>query len=195
MDTSLPALLSDGIIIEQAFPLRWRSLDIASFDSEQITLSRHNGQILRVLASIEEGGPEPDSETDTLSRELRCLDDKLDLVLSMLGTLLVRDSALPAATPTWLGAKGLMFVVTAEAEALLPPENAVSLLELFLEPRFPQPLRLPVRLEPAGQGSSGCQMLAVFRDVGTEVTELLEKFIFRQHRRAIALSRQSATSQ
>jgi hypothetical protein len=195
MHTPLPALLSDGIVIEQAFPLRWRSLEAALSSSERGGLSSHNRQVLNVLTSMDGVGVESEGEVDTLSRELRCLDDKLNFVVSMLGTLLARDGELPAAVPTWLGARGLMCAVLDEMETPLPPKGDIFLLELFLEPRFPQPIKLPVGLEPVGQTSSGLLILAVFRDLGTEVTELLEKCIFRQHRRAIALSHKSQKSQ
>jgi hypothetical protein len=189
MNSPISEALSNGLIIEDKYPLTWRRLDEAPTSSELTRLFSHNCQILNVLLSLDEKDHAFEAEQDALTREIKLLDDKLNLVLNMLGQLLARESNLPTALPVCLGPKGLQYLLPAERTA--PPESGhLYQLDVFLDSRFPQPVSLVCKMSLEGNSEAGNLLLAIFQDVGLGVEELLEKFIFRHHRRTIALSRQ-----
>jgi hypothetical protein len=60
---------------------------------------------------------------------------------------------------------------------------------MFLDPQFPQSLSFFARADVVQQVGTGSFMVATFQYKDQDVQELLEKFIFQQHRRVIASSR------
>ncbi len=188
MNIPTPDALSNSLVIEDKYPLAWQCLDEVPTSSQLVQISNRNRQILNVLLSLDEKNHDSEVEQNALTKEIKLLDDKLNLVLAMMGQLLARESNLPTVLPVCLGAKGLQYLLPAQDERL--PENGhLYQLDLFLDGRFPQPISLISRVSVDINSEAGKLILVIFQDIGTEVEELLEKFIFRHHRRAIAQSR------
>jgi hypothetical protein len=65
--------------------------------------------------------------------------------------------------------------------------SAVGRVDIYLRAGLPVALSLPVLLHPVTDG----QVLAEFQGLDAAVTEGLERYIFRCHRRSVAQARRS----
>lgn len=143
--------------------------------------NRSAAMLLALLISLDEPPPLLDESPELLAH-LQRLDQKLDLLMELVGQWLHGELALPPAQLLRLSARG---VVWRPAQAL--PAGPAS-VRLYLQPGLPKPLDLPAMLRPLEDGS----MLAAFAGLDGPVTDALERYIFRCHRRAVAQARRPA---
>jgi hypothetical protein len=180
--------LGDGLIFEELLPLGFAEGPLPQ-GLELARLNADNHQLLGAEASLEEvrvSEAMAKEESPALVHELQRLEYKLNVLLRLMADLVARSSAIPPAQATRLGARGLEWT-----GAAAPRVGASGLLSLYINPALPQPLRIPC--EVAGERTEGGRRVAQlkFRDLSESVTDLLEKLIFRHHRRLIAGARTS----
>ncbi len=145
-------------------------------DPHELLLINHgNEQVLRSVLMLEEKADFDDS--DPVYQELRRQDIKLNLVLDLLGALLVRFNAVPAALELQLTDTTLAFA--AEAPGL----QGLCEVQLYIEPTLPRPLRL---FGTAGFDAANGLSVITFSGLGRGLTDQLDKYIFRYHRRLVA---------
>jgi hypothetical protein len=154
---------------------------------ELARLNGDNHQLLGAEASLEEvrvAESLSKEESPALVHELQRLEYKLNVLLRLMADLVARSSAIPPPQATRLGARGLEWT-----GAAAPQLGAIGIVSMYINPALPQPLRIPC--EVAGERAQGGERVAQlrFRDLSESVTELLEKLIFRHHRRLIAGAR------
>lgn len=180
--------LSDGLVYEEHLALQWSTLEAKPDVSESAAIEESNLDVLRTLFMLGDYFNEPSDEPANLGQELARMDFKLNLVLDMLGEVLSYYHELPAKVPVRLGAQGVEW----EAAAAPPVESLVG-IDLYLNTRCPRVLRLMGRVRsvtPLAHG--GLRSVVQFEDMDEAVQELLEKLIFRHHRRRIAHARRSS---
>jgi atypical PilZ domain-containing cyclic di-GMP receptor len=180
------SFLGDGLTFEELLPLSWVEGPLPQ-GLELARLNADNHQLLGAEASLEEvrvGESLSKEESPALVHELQRLEYKLNVLLRLMADLVARSSAIPAAQPTRLGARGLEWT-----GAAAPRARATGLVYLYINPALPQPLKIPC--EVSGERTQGGQHVAQleFRDLSEAVKALLEKLIFRHHRRLIAGAR------
>jgi len=73
-----------------------------------------------------------------------------------------------------------------------PAPGVRGLLALYVNPAFPQPLTLPGRVVAHRAGADGLWAQFEFEGLSPPVSELIEKLVFRHHRRQIAEARGAA---
>ncbi len=178
----------ESSLYEADFPFSWRPLaDLALAELENA--DAHNEDILRACLAMDSGVAEfgPEHGGADLGA-LEMIDQKLKLILDLLGHLMRKELDLPESRRLSLGTREIAWT-----ERGTPPAagNAV-LLELYPYSVFPRPLRLSGRIESVHtENNGGVRVVARFEEPVEAVTELLEKWIFRNHRRQIAQRRQS----
>lgn len=180
--------LGEGIIYEDQLPLSWRELPA---DPEPARLARWNlanEQVLHLVAALEEHHHEPADEHSPQAHELARLDFKINLVLELVGELLTRQLSLPAEREVKLSAQAIQW---AEPEAGHPGPGAWVLITLYVHPQLPKPLTLLGEVRAAAPSG---RVVAELRGVSEAVRDLLEKLIFRHHRRSIAHMRPARES-
>jgi Atypical PilZ domain, cyclic di-GMP receptor len=180
------AFLGDGLNFEELLPLGFVEGPLPQ-GLELARLNADNHQLLGAEASLEEvrvAEALNKDESPALVHELQRIEYKLNVLLRLTADLVARSSAIPPSQAARLGARGLEWT-----GAAAPKRGATGLLSLYINPALPQPLRIPC--EVAGERMQGGQRVAQlkFRDLSESVTELLEKLIFRHHRRLIAGAR------
>jgi hypothetical protein len=178
--TETPDSLGTGLALDERLPLRWLP---APAPAELPAVQQANEETLRIILSLDEHhAVEAGEDNAEIAQELVRLESKINLILELVSQVLVRQLDLPAAVPVHLSAHAI------EWPADAPPGAADGLVELYVCPRYPRPLRLPARLEPA----AGDTRRARFGELGEAVQDLLEKLIFRHHRRRIAATRRGS---
>lgn len=179
MDSHTVDPLAGGLSHADRLVLAWCPLPALPEASELADANRHAAALLSLLGSLDEPAP-PLDEPPQIVAYLHRLDQKLDLLLDLVGRWLNRELALPAPQPLRLGVRGVIW------QAALPA--GPGRVSVYLRVGLPMPLELPALLRPLGDGS----VLAEFQGLDPAVTDGLERYLFRCHRRAVAQARRPA---
>jgi hypothetical protein len=183
------SFLGDGLIFEESLPVAW----VAGALPDGLPLTRLNAdnhQLLGAESSLDEVRVHEalKDESPALLHELQRLEYKVNILLRLVGELALRSSGLPAAQRVRMSARALEWVGEAG-----PAAGATGLLSLYINPALPQPLRIPCVV--AGQriidDSHATQLR--FMGLSEAVVDMLEKLIFRHHRRLVAGARLAAS--
>ena len=183
MSIDHPQPLSDGITFQTTAPVDWHSIQMLPVDGAQSQTASANLRLLNALNVLEDV---PQHDLEKLPQSLHesiHLDAKLDLILGMLGELLHQQAKIPAVSKVTVSAHSLS--LTGLTVAPFPEEGDLLRVRLFLDTRFPQALVLYGTVSSVAKDG----FTLVLCGVTDLVQEQLDKLIFRQHRRAIALSR------
>lgn len=165
------------LVLEESLPLRWR---VSETPAAAPHLLLSNEETLRVILSLDEHHVEASDENPEFAQEVQRLESKINLILELVSQVLARQLQLPEALPVRLSAHDIEWETAAAPAAGTP-----LLLEIYVCVRYPRPLYLPATVQTASAG----RVRAVFNDLGESVQELLERLIFRHHRRQIAATR------
>ena len=197
--------IANGLIHEAEIPFSWQVMPNMPTAYEYLKFHESNRQVLQLL--LKEGAvQEPDATPDPIARELDRLDSKLDLLITLVGTLLSKEIETPALRKVWLGSEGFQVLLDSSSGedsslAGLPvisssedmhgstSSDCLVKVNMFLDAHLPQPLSLYARVKIVEQAGAGSLMAATFLNMDQDLQELLEKFIFQQHRRVIASAR------
>ncbi|GAB4357166.1 MAG: hypothetical protein Kow0073_15020 [Immundisolibacter sp.] len=165
-------------------PLTWRPLAQWPAAPELEQANRNAIALLGLLGSLDESPPP--LEDAQLAVYLQRLDQKLDLALELLGGLLAREQVLPTPVPVRVSARGVAW------KAAPAPAAGPGWLTLYLLPQLPKALNLPAHLRPL---SATGEVAAEFQGLDPALTDALARFVFRRHRRAVALNRRSPAAE
>lgn len=173
-----PANPGQPLVYETRLPLEWLP-DTPADAGRLADLRQRNLRLLRQLDLLEQQSAEP-GEGHGAGQELARIEAKLDLLLDLVGDLLARQIGARVPVMVRISAGGLQWPATGP----VPVVGALGEVRLVLRPELPQPLCLPVRIVAVG-----AWVEAEFRDLGEALVEMLEKTIFRYHRRQVAQAR------
>jgi hypothetical protein len=180
-DGSDTVVLYDELAYEEVLPVAWNPLPGAPSGALASGFAERNVRLLQALAAIEDHGmpDKPDESATDLAR----LDFKINLLLDLVGQLVVANRPRPAPTSIRFNAQGALW----HCAAPLPAVGAAGVAEIHLRDFLAEPLRLVgtlTHVSPEGQ------VTARFAPVGEPLSDLLERLIFRHHRRQVAGIRQ-----
>ncbi|WP_372722232.1 PilZ domain-containing protein [Immundisolibacter sp.] len=178
MDTNAADPLAGGLVHSDRLVLVWRALPELPDALALAECNRVAGALLSLVGGLEEQ-PAPLDEPPELISHLHRLDQKLDLLLDLCGHLVRRELALPPPQALRLGARGIVW------EPATPPAAGPGSISLYLQSSLPTPLELPALLTVLPDGHA----LAEFHGLDRAVVDGLERFVFRRHRRAVALAK------
>jgi hypothetical protein len=183
------SFLGDGLIFEDLLPLAWDAGSLA----QGLTLARMNAdnqQLLGAEASLDEVRVHEalKDESPALLHELQRLEFKLNVLLRLTAELTVRNSSLPPSRHSRLSSEGLEWMGEGS-----PTVGATGILSAYINPALPQPLKISCTV--IGERVHESQRVAQLRFCGLSdaVVELLQKLIFRHHRRLVAGARQASS--
>ena len=175
--------LGDALIFEDLRPLAWvpgplpEGLALAHANAE-------NHQLLGAEASLEEVRVHEalKDESPALVHELQRLEYKLNILLRLTAELSLRHAALPQPQRIRFSSLGLEWFAAPQALTL----HATGILQLYINTALPQPLRICARID--GERFADGVRIAQLRFLGLSeiVSALLDKLIFRHHRRLVA---------
>lgn len=176
--------LSDKLVYQDNLALSCSIVDWPMDPAALLDINQQNIQLLEALLILGEILPELEEPKDQVLQEIRYLDVKINLMLSWLGTLMNQQQDRPATHSIHLCSAGLAF----------DSDNPVGtgedvMLDIYLSEQFPQPLRLPASVISSDKCEQYYTVVVYFQGLSEQVTDLLDKFVFRQHRRLVAMSR------
>jgi hypothetical protein len=172
---SVAAIVS-AVCIESLLPLEWQPK--SNLTQGNIELQKQgNLALLRALSSIEVTTPERDAHAEAIEKSIERVESKLDVLLLLVARMASGSIVLPAEKPVTLDTRHLAW----DESGSLPTVGSALLVNLYLNPRLPQPLQLVVKVESI----AGTQVVAVLEPLGDDLEEWLTRTIFRYHRRAL----------
>jgi hypothetical protein len=173
--------LSDTLIYAAQVPVSWSRRQ----EGELSPPADNNAELLHCINLLGEQPHTKQDEESELDSAILRVEAKLDMVLGLLSTMLKKELDIPAACGTRLTAMGVEWLCRE-----VPPElDDPVWISLYLDPRLPTALQLPARVVSVDTSGGDCVVLCRFAQVEEGVQQLLEKMIFRHHRRQVALSR------
>ncbi|HEX4152434.1 MAG TPA: PilZ domain-containing protein [Steroidobacteraceae bacterium] len=177
--------LGDGLVFEEQLPLGWLPGELPrgpllariNADNQQLLGAESSLDEVRVSEALKEESP-------ALIHELQRLEYKLNILLRLTAEIATRSAALPPGQKARLGARGLEWF-----GASAPAVGETGLVHIYINPTLPQPLKIPSVV--SGERTEGGERVAQlqFRELSDGAVDLLEKLIFRHHRRLIAGAR------
>ncbi|MGH8313992.1 MAG: PilZ domain-containing protein [Steroidobacterales bacterium] len=174
-----------GLAYHDEMPLGFRAIDAFPDELELTRLNAENHQILQIDASLEERHPVDAKDDDPVMRhELERLESKLNVIMQMLSRLLSRENVLPPDRKFRLAGDGIEW----DNDAALKVDS-LGVVGLHISRTLPYPLQLPGKVVGCHASGAKFRVAFVFEGVAANVIELLEKMIFRHHRRAVADAR------
>jgi len=180
-DGSDTVVLYDELAYEEVLPVGWSALGGGTETAMAAGFTERNVRLLQALAAIEDHGvsEKPDESAPDLAR----LDYKINLLLDLVGQLVVANRPRPATTPIRFNARGAIW----HAPQLASQAGQTGMAEIHLRDFLAEPLRLVGTLT---QVSPEGEVTMRFVPVGEALADLLERLIFRHHRRQVAGIRQ-----
>ena len=178
-------VFDNALAVSGAFAIRWHAailLDAAA----AVVAETDNVQLLLAEASMDEspGSEALKDESPHLALELHRIELKLNVLLKIAGELLAREHRLPAPRLGRLSATGL----DCAADAAFKVGDRGT-LELFINRSLPYSLRFNACID-AERTQDGIRMAHFKFDATSEsFADHMAKFIFRKHRRLIAIAK------
>lgn len=169
-------LFGDALSCELELPVAVLASDGRGRQAQATTL-------LTSLAQLEDLRKDDSEEHGDLPLLAQRMDAKLDLVLSLLGRLVNRgDDAMPVRTARW-SRRGLRVDLGTE-----PALAAGAAVVLRLQPTdwLPDHLELPAVVLDVASRPGGARAWFAFSDLRPDLSEAIDRHLFRLHRRQIA---------
>jgi len=186
MSTEPQTCQLEGITYRDRLPVDWEILPELPSDGEQHRLNRTNEELFQNLLLLDEAPQDTEEKEEGIAQEhFRRLEAKLDLLLNMVSEMIsANGGGIPEPRTLNLGARGLC-VHTQGGDLIGLHEGSLLKIRLYLDPQFPRPLDLCGHIT-ALQADNFTVSYAHLEEA---LQSLLDKYVFRQHRRAVALAR------
>jgi hypothetical protein len=179
--------LGKALIYEDQIPLLAEQI---KDDTRQVSgqrLELQNLKILRLLWNMQESLHELPEQYHELESVFLRLDNKLDVLLELLGQIASQTMDLPPQSRIRLNSIRLSWL----SESAPQPASRWQ-VECYVIPSVPTPLTLSGRVCAIHPEGSSFWIELELEPLGELVADLLDKIIFRAHRRAVARQRHSA---
>lgn len=187
MNTESQAPELEGITYRDSLPIDWEVLPEIPSEGELHRYNHANEELLQNLLLRDESSHDTEEvEEDSGQEHLKRLETKMDLILSLVTEMMTSNERLPQRRDLILGTRGLC-VHTQEDDIATLKEGMPLRVRLFLDPQFPRPFDICGQLVTFQAES----FTVSYGPLEARLQDLLDKLVFRRHRRAIALSRRT----
>lgn len=174
-----------GLSLHDFLPLAWEpgtltdSAEVEHYNQETV-------RALQALALFEEAPRDVSTEANQRAQDLVHLENKVDVLLSLVTRLVSHQQGLPKRHNVVLRAATLEWTGPAVDQARTGDEGVIV---LYANPVLPMPFRLPAQVAGSAERSGTRWRLMRFEQLSPLVCIGLEKLIFRRHRRQVAIAR------
>ncbi|MBI3775647.1 MAG: PilZ domain-containing protein [Gammaproteobacteria bacterium] len=173
-----------GPVLSGEFPLRWEHVSPLQLEQERNRANDSNEITLRNYYLLDERIQEPSDDRDESAPELVRIEQRLNLVIELLGQVLAHSLDLPAAVSCILSRASFEW-----SSYDVPTVGECVRLTLYLHPHYPKPLVLFGQVTHVVRSETTSRATAQLAQLSDAVGDWLDRLIFRAHRRRIALTR------
>ncbi len=172
-----------GPVLCGEFPLRWERISPEQLEPAHDAVCDSNETTLRNYYLLDER-TESGDDRDESAPELARIEQRLNLVIELLGQVLAHSLDLPPAAPCTLSRE------TFEWSGHDIPESGERIrLTVFLHAHYPKPLVLFGQVTHIDRSADTHRVTVRLAQLSESVGDWLSRLIFRAHRRRIALTR------
>jgi len=176
-----------GLGYGDEIPIEWEPCDLP----DGAVLDRYNAGVVRIvhaLTSFEEIAGDPGEEITPLTHAVTRLEGKVDLLLNLVGRLVHRHVALPQRHRVRVCTDGIEWAdCPVQVDA-----GAAGIVVVYLQPAIPISLRVPATVRHCVSSGEEAWTHMEFAGLSNEARDLLQKYVFRHHRREIARARDNS---
>lgn len=177
--------LSSKLVYTDDVPLAWDMLTAPPSAGRLAVVHEENERLLRYLAAQDDFHHDTnDDEMAGLGSALARFEFKLNIIMDMVSQVLSSQLTLPEVASVRIGSADLCWQ---QAPGLVQPKVGDRLVvRVYLSHQFPRPLELygSLKSDPDQAGADG--MCLHYDPLPDFLRQLLEKMIFRQHRRLVS---------
>jgi hypothetical protein len=173
----------DRLIYEDKVPLAIELLDAPMTDVDILHDTNANERLLRSMSVHEENDlADTDNEMSDLQNEVRLLNHKVNLLMTILSDLVKLQLTLPETTHIKFNTRGIRFCVDPSKKMF--PVGKLVRLSMYLSQDIPKPLVFLAEI--VEYDDAGGWVSARLFGQSNATKALLDKVIFRHHRRQVA---------
>ncbi|HED17026.1 MAG TPA: hypothetical protein ENI64_09480 [Gammaproteobacteria bacterium] len=176
-------VFNDNLIYEGTVPLTCQHLDNMPDDDALTQININNEKVLRMVAALDEMHIDTHEEPGH-THDIARLEFKINMLMDLVGQLLERQLQLPSRRHVCVNAYGMQ-VAMPEQDTI--ESGQLIKVSLFFTEAYPRPVVLFVSISSSSPHTVSGQVMAL----SEAVQDLLERLIFRQHRRNVAQQRVS----
>lgn len=143
--------------------------------------------LLHSIAIIEDGKVEESDERGAHEHALQRVEAKLDLLTSLVATLVSSHRPPPAPRRLQWSAMGACLTAEADAASSVPGSNGMFRVQAC--DWLPEPLELPATVLASVADANGHHLWLRFQPLPPPLVSAVERHLFRIHRRAVAEAR------
>lgn len=177
-------ILRNELAYIDCLPVRFDAADSPPDAALRANMAEKNLRLLLASTALEEHGQiDKSDDSSPHSADLLRMEQKVNLLLDVVGYLLAASQSRPDPTPIRLNALGAVW----EAGSATPSEGTHGVLSVYLRECLVQPLQFLATVVGVRDGETHLE----FTNMPDSVADHLEKLVFRRHRRQIAGSRQA----
>lgn len=182
--------LGEHPVLRGQFPLRWETQATELTELEQQAVNTANEATLRSYYLLDERLHDGGEDREEAAPEIVRLEQRLNLIVDLLGQVLQNSLVLPSPTACVLSRAGVEWT-----SAEVPILNAAVKLFIYLHPHYPKPLVLYGVVSALESCALGRQITVKWPLLVDPVADGLERLIFRAHRRSVAQSKRGHNRQ
>lgn len=180
--------LGQRLAYEDVLPLSYQVVNALPTGNEHLALQQSNEEILHAIMMVEDAPKESLDESNIDAMDFLRLEHKMNIMFELLVGLYQREVELPTAVSVVLRSDAIQWHGEQPVEVGSP-----VLVELYMSRKYPKPLSLPGTVTAVSGESTPLLLTMAFGDAVSDRTrDWIDKFIFRHHRRAIALARRQS---
>lgn len=184
VDAARQALFGDALASGEARPAA--VLPPVPDESHRHAMLLRAEALMRALAVLEDSRADEADERNPVDQSVRRLEAKVDLLVSLVGSLLQRDRpADPLRALQW-SARGAAVELPADSA---PRTGSSVVLRVQPSDALPEAIQLPARVLAVEPAPAGCRAWMAFDPLPAPLESALERHLFRVHRRAVAEAR------
>ena len=185
MNTENDDQLGAGLVYEDLVPMSWRKAEEEIQPAQMIRVNDSNEEILRFMSVLDDYHSESAIDArGTNTGDIARLEYKVNLILDVVSQILVHHVELPPAIPIKMTASGIQWLCDQRLS-----RGQYVFLDIYFHHGYPRPIVILGKVQDVDRSGSEYNIQASFEYMSDVVRRWLDKLIFRQHRRSIALSR------
>lgn len=181
---------SSELNYEDTLPLSWARMKTPVKESTSIRMNEAAFSILQAVMACDDAPAldHPD-ELSSVEQEVLRIDTKLTLLIELVGDLLAHTGLTAQKTKVTIGSQKISWLTDDP-----PAPGGRICISLCLIPGVPKPVDLMAEAVLIEPDRKGYRVEADLVGLSPSVTDLLEKIIFRHHRRIVARARRYRSS-
>ncbi|NOX26652.1 MAG: hypothetical protein GXP21_00415 [Gammaproteobacteria bacterium] len=178
--------LGQRLVFEDSLPLAYKVVEALPQGNEYLSLQMSNEETLHAIMMVEDAPKESPEDSSAEAQDILRLEYKINVMFDLLAGLYQREFEFPPCADVVLRSDALQWQTT---DSILV--GSCVMVDLHISRKYPKPITLPgtITLE----GDNGLLTMTFDDSVGERTRDWIDKFIFRYHRRAVAIARRQLT--